>query len=163
LMIRLPKYWRFAKSAKKSSRDDISDKMRLLYSAVTAALLLLSEICQSILLASTTSAGFSEPKQSYSAQENAICVDSLVHIPANANNTKILLSTPCNNLAVTEFYAELTQANSNLDARAVGGTNAVSGTYSIYTRLCLPVDLPAAKKVTTIQILTYRETLNYIY
>lgn len=142
--------------------------MRSAYSAVTAALLLGSDVSPSTSLSSNAgisckSAGFSQPEPSHSAQGKAICVAGTVHISANASNTEILLTTPSNNSAVTEFYVELTQANSKLGATAVGGPHAVSGTYGIYTKLCLPVDPAAAEKVTTLQILTHGGTLDHTY
>lgn len=135
---------------------------------MTAALLFGSDVSPSIPLASNAgssckSTGFSQPEQSHSAQGKAICVAGTVHISANASNTEILITAPGNNSAVTELYVELTQANSKLGATAVGGTHALSGTYGIYTKLCLPVDPAAAKKVTTLQILTHGGTLDHTY
>jgi len=142
--------------------------MRSAYSAVTAALFFGSDVSPSIPSDSNAgisckSTGFSQPEQSHSAQGKAICVAGTVHISANASNTEILITTPGKNSAFTEFYVELTQANSKLGATAVGGTHALSGTYSIYTRLCLPVDPAAAKKVTTLQVLTHGGTLDHTY
>lgn len=86
-----------------------------------------------------------------------------MHVSASASNTEILLTAPSNNSAVTEFYVELTQANSNLGATAVGGPHTVSGTYGIYTRLCFPADPAAAENVTTLQVLTHGGTLDHTY
>ena len=107
--------------------------------------------------------GFSNPVESYSAGREASCVGGIVRIPTVANNTRILLSAPTTNSAVTEFYVELTQANSKLAATAIGGSTLVSGTYGIYTEICFPIDPVAAQKVTTLQILTHGGTLDCSY
>ena len=82
---------------------------------------------------------------------------------ASATNTKILIPAPKTNPAVTEFYVELTQANSKLGAIAVGGPFNVVGAYRIYSKLCLPADPASAKKVKTIQVLTHGGTLDHTY
>ena len=80
-----------------------------------------------------------------------------------ATNTKILLTAPNTNPAVTEFYVELTQANSKLGATAIGGPSTVTGTYGIFSKLCLPADAASAKKVKAVQVLTHGGTLDHTY
>lgn len=107
--------------------------------------------------------GFSNLVQSYSAGREASCIGGVVQTPVAANNTKILLSAPTTNAAVTEFYVELTQANSKIAATSVGGVNLVSGTYGIYTEVCFPANPVAAEKVATLQVLTHGGTLDHTY
>lgn len=66
-------------------------------------------------------------------------------------------------MAATELYVELTQANSKLAAAAVGGPSTVTGTYGIWSKLCLPADPTSAKKVKTLQVLTHGGTLDHTY
>lgn len=80
-----------------------------------------------------------------------------------ATNTKILISAPKTNPAVTELYVEFTQVNSKLAAAAIGGPSTVTGTYGIYSKLCFPADPISAKKVNTLQVLTHGGTLDHTY
>ena len=109
------------------------------------------------------SAGLFIPVQNHSTEEHASCVCSIIRISVAANNTKILFTAPATNAAVTDFYVELTQANSKLAATAVGGPNLVSGTFNIYAELCFPADPVSAKNVTTLQVMTHGGVLDHTY
>ncbi len=138
--------------------------MRALCAALTAPFLLaLVRPAFQLPTDASNVTGFSSPVQSYSAGEKAKCIEGIVRITAAATNTKILMTAPNSNAAITEFYVELTQANSKLGATAVGGANVVSGTYAIYVRLCFPANLATAEKVTTLQVLTHGGTLDHTY
>lgn len=57
-----------------------------------------------------------------------------------SQNLKINLDEPEDQLAATELIVELLQVNSDLATRVIGGPNPVTGTYTIYSNLCLSAD-----------------------
>ena len=135
-------------------------KMQSIYSAIKVTTFL-ALICLTISNPIGDSNGTSNLVQTVSAGKQAKCLQGLVQITVSASNSRILLTAPATNAAVTEFYVELTQANSKLAATAVGGPNLISGTYGIYAELCVPAD--PAKQVTTLQVLTHGGTLDHGY
>lgn len=104
---------------------------------------------------------FSYGQQSYSVGGKAVCVSVVVQVAATANNSKTLTSAPNTNTKVTELYVEFTQVNRRLATDSISGPASVTGTYCIYSKLCLPADLPSAKKVQNLQVLTHGGTLGH--
>lgn len=91
------------------------------------------------------------------------CIAENVHVSVRSNNTKLLLAEPANQTVATETFQESLQANSNLFARVNGGPNTITGKFSIYGKLCFPLDPKAAKEVQTVQFLTHGDTLDSTY
>lgn len=106
---------------------------------------------------------FINPKRSLSAGGKSSCTAGNVEIPVTATNFQILKPAPRTNIEVTQLYVELAQVNSKAAASAVGAPKAVTGTYSIYIKLCSPSDKAAQKKITTVQVLTHGGTLDHSY
>lgn len=106
---------------------------------------------------------FSNGLQSVSAGGKAACIGGFMQIPVTATNSKILMSAPNTNIGVTELYVEFSQVNSKLATTSIGGPAPVTGSYSIYLKLCLPADPASAKKVKTVQVLTHGGTLDHTY
>lgn len=98
-----------------------------------------------------------------SAGGNAICLEGTISVTTSAVNTLILYSGPPNNMAATEFLLELGQVNSSVVATTNGGPSTVSGTYSIFSKLCIPANATLAANVETVQFLTHGGTLDHTY
>ncbi|KAI4250737.1 MAG: hypothetical protein LQ352_005272 [Teloschistes flavicans] len=93
----------------------------------------------------------------------ANCVGGPFDISVTGTNTKILQAEPANNMAATELFVEIDQANSTLVARSNGGNSTITGTYQIYGKFCFPRDQRLALKVVTLQFLTHGGTLDNTY
>ncbi|KAL8634718.1 MAG: hypothetical protein Q9228_007704 [Teloschistes exilis] len=91
------------------------------------------------------------------------CFTGQIDVTASATNIKINFGEPPDQLAVTEFNVESLQVSSDLAKRLLGGPNPISGTWSIYSSLCVPSDPVAAKNVKTVQILTHGDSLSSTY
>ncbi|KAL8707005.1 MAG: hypothetical protein Q9201_000053 [Fulgogasparrea decipioides] len=91
------------------------------------------------------------------------CITGNIKVTATSTNFKINYNQPRDQLAVTDFSVEMLQANSDLMKRLVDGPNPVTGSWSIYSSLCLPANPLAAKNVKTVQVLTHGDTLSSSY
>ena len=91
------------------------------------------------------------------------CITENVHVSVTSTNIKLLLAEPANQTVATETFQELLQANSNLSVRLNDGPNTISGNFSIYGKLCFPLDHKAASEVQTVQLLTHGDTLDSTY
>lgn len=98
-----------------------------------------------------------------SAGGNSHCISGKINLTVTSQNFKINYAEPSNQFAVTEFIVELLQVNSTLAQRVIGNSRPITGTYGIYSSLCMPVDLEAARKVETVQFLTHGDTLSGSY
>lgn len=116
-----------------------------------------------VVKAAKTTAGFPHDQLALSVGKKAKCTTNYMNLAVSASNTKILLTAPATNMAATELFVELTQVNSNVTTEASGGSNVIAGTYSIYSKLCIPADPVLASKVQTLQILTHGGTLDNTY
>lgn len=136
----------------------------------------------SILLPSTTTAHFTYTSPAYdnstlgkdpitnaltvdhiSAGGKSRCISGNINLTVTAQNFEISYAEPSNQFAATEFIVELLQVNSTLAQRLVGGPRLITGTYSIYSTLCVPVNPETARKVKTVQFLTHGDTLSGSY
>ncbi|KAI4141451.1 MAG: hypothetical protein L6R39_005323, partial [Caloplaca ligustica] len=102
-------------------------------------------------------------QHSVSAGGKSTCIADNVQISVTATNLEILTPAPKTNSEVTQLYVERAQVNSKAAASAVGPPRTVTGTYSIYLKLCLPTDGATLEKVTTVQLLTHGGTLDHTY
>ncbi|CAL8578033.1 hypothetical protein XPA_003835 [Xanthoria parietina] len=91
------------------------------------------------------------------------CMSGNVEVTVTSTNFKIKYDQPRDQLAVTEFSVEMLQASSDLMQRLVDGPNPITGTWRIFSSLCLPADPVAAKNAKTVQILTHGDTLSSSY
>ncbi|KAL2289261.1 hypothetical protein FJTKL_02278 [Diaporthe vaccinii] len=95
---------------------------------------------------------------------DSVCVSGNIMVPINTTGTKILYTAPQDQVRVTESFVELNQVDSTFAINAVsGGPSVISGSYSIFCRLCLPSDPAKAHKVKTVQLLTHGATLDHTY
>ena len=109
-------------------------------------------------------AGFTgSVNRSYSTGKQASCVAGQIMVTVNSTNMKLLYNEPANQSVVTEFFQELTQANSTLVARTTGENSVIHGTYNIDATLCFPVNQTEGINVTTIQILVHGTGLDKSY
>ena len=118
---------------------------------------------KAIVLPRINTASFSNPKFTSSAGGNACCVTGTINVTVSATNEKILYSGPPNNMAATELLVEIAPQNSTIGATINGGPTVVSGTYGIFSKLCIPVKAADASKVQTVQLLTHGGTLDNTY
>lgn len=104
-----------------------------------------------------TADGFSsEPKVTYSAGQQAVCVEGFLQVPLVAVNKKIFYDGPKDNYELTALLADYMRVNSNVTSQLVGGDIYVVDTYSIFSRLCLPANERATEKqVDSVQFLTH--------
>lgn len=98
-----------------------------------------------------------------SAGGRSHCVSGNINLTVTAQNFQINYSQPSNQLAATELIVEFLQVNSTLIQRVVGDPRPITGTYSIYSSLCVPADSEAARKVRTVQFLTHGDTTSRSY
>jgi hypothetical protein len=108
-------------------------------------------------------AGIQSPVFSYSAGQKAICVSGILDVPVVATTVDVLYKGPANNFELTEFITGFLRRDSNTLAASTGGTKTVSDSFKIYSKLCVPADLNAAKNVTSVQFLTHGGTLDNTY
>jgi hypothetical protein len=107
--------------------------------------------------------GIASPIFSYSAGKKAVCVSGIVDVPVVATTVEVLYKGPANNFELTEFITDFFRRDSNTLARSIGGTNTVSDTFAIYSKLCVPADPETTKDLTSIQFLTHGGTLDNTY
>ncbi|KAL8787505.1 MAG: hypothetical protein Q9213_002163 [Squamulea squamosa] len=91
------------------------------------------------------------------------CMSGNIKVTATSTNFEIQIYQPRDQLAVTELSVEMLQISSDLTQRLLGGPYPVTGTWRIWSQLCLPADPLAAKNVKTVQILTHGDTLSSSY
>ena len=106
------------------------------------------------------SAGFNSSVTVPSTGGGASCITGSVQVAVTSNNIQLSYTGPANQLAATETIQEMLQANPK---SILGGVNPITGTYSIYSKLCLPSNPTAAKNVQTVQFLTHGDTLDSTY
>lgn len=84
------------------------------------------------------------------------CQDLTLSIPLTATTTVFSLPPPTNDIEVTDFVLNLTQAGANLAEASTAGTAETSGTYRVGATLCTPSS--SASRGTgsnTLQILSH--------
>ena len=91
------------------------------------------------------------------------CISGHINLTVTSQNFKISYAEPSNQLAATEFIVELLQVDSTLAQRLIGDSYPITGTYGIYSSLCVPISSEAARKVETVQFLTHGDTLSGRY
>ncbi|KAF2706113.1 catalytic protein [Pleomassaria siparia CBS 279.74] len=108
--------------------------------------------------------GIASPAFSYSTGGKAVCVSGTIDVPVVATTVEVLYKGPANNYELTEFITNFLRRESDTFATSIGGTNTVSDTFAIYSKLCVPADPPeTTKDLTSIQILTHGGTLDHTY
>ena len=126
------------------------------------AILAVSSFFNDISL-NASSTGFTTPTIGLSTSNKTSCVSGIVYVNVTANNTKLLLAEPDNELMVTEIMVELLGANSSIFERLSGGPNIISANYGIYSKLCLPINSKNTTRAQTVQFLTHGDTLDNDY
>lgn len=97
--------------------------------------------------------GFGKAVVHMSKGGNAKCVSGYVPVTASTDkNLKLDISLPKNQTQVTEFFIEYFSAGSDLAETVVLGNASVSGTWNIYSTLCVPND---EGKPTGVQLLSH--------
>lgn len=130
------------------------------------AWLLKSATLLAVLAASSTSAHLNYPvsnlSNTASGGGNSNCISGTIRLTVTSQNLRINYEGPRDQLAATEFVVEMLQVNSDLMKRVVLGPTSITGTYAIFSKLCLPgnagVDVPK-----TVQFLTHGDTLSSSY
>lgn len=108
--------------------------------------------------------GFSNGIIGTSTGGDSTCVSGNIMVSINTTGTNILYTAPQDQVRVTESFVELNQVDSTFAINAVsGGPSVISGSYSIFCRLCLPSDPAKARKAKTVQLLTHGATLDHTY
>ena len=99
-----------------------------------------------------------------SADGKAACVRGKINVTASASNTKLLLSSPASQEELTQMTVEMAQAGSDFVQRVTsGGPSQVSGTFQMYSQLCVPNNASAAGQVRTLHFLSHGATLDHTY
>ena len=107
---------------------------------------------------------FSSPSYGTSANGKAACIRGKISVTASALNTKLLLESPHSQAELTQTTVDMAQAGSDYLQRVTsGGSSQVSGTYEIYSQLCVPNNGSAAGNVQTLQFLSHGGTLDHTY
>ena len=101
---------------------------------------------------------------SFSADKKASCALGNINVTTTSTNTNLVLSPPADGMALTEIFVELQQSGSNFTTAVTsGGPLEVTGTYSIFIKLCVPTDAGARSDMRTVQLLTHGATLDNTY
>ena len=98
-----------------------------------------------------------------SAGGNTYCIAGNIKLTVTTQNLQLNYSESSSQLAVTELIVELLQVNSTFAQRVATGPRSITGTYNIYSSLCVPANATAARKVDTVQFLTHADTLSSRY
>lgn len=107
---------------------------------------------------------FSELTDSHiSAGGNSNCITGNIKLTVTTPNLQLNYKESSSQLAVTELIVELLQVNSTFMQQIVTSPHSITGTYNIYSSLCVPADATAARKVDTVQFLTHADTLSSLY
>ncbi|KAM3065312.1 hypothetical protein ACMFMG_004304 [Clarireedia jacksonii] len=106
--------------------------------------------------------GFSSPQLSFSAARKAVCVQGYIQVPVEATNVEILYDGPADNSQLTALFRDLFAVDSTVAAKLVGPTTSISATYTIFSRLCVPVNATHGS-INTVQFLTHGGTLDHTY
>jgi hypothetical protein len=107
--------------------------------------------------------GIAGPNFSYSEGQKAICVTGIVDVPTIATNVEILYKGPANNYELTEFITNFVRRDTDTFATSIGGSQQISDTFSIYSKLCVPADTKNASRPTSVQFLSHGGTLDHTY
>jgi pimeloyl-ACP methyl ester carboxylesterase len=107
--------------------------------------------------------GIAGPNFSYSEGQKAICVTGIVDVPVIATNLEILYKGPENNYELTEFITNFVRRDTDTFATSFGGSQQISDTFSIYSKLCVPADTKNASRPTSVQFLSHGGTLDHTY
>lgn len=81
--------------------------------------------------------GFKDPIIRSSVGGHAICIEGTIDVKASAEVTHIKIEQPKDQIQLTNLILEYTQINSTLSERISGGERRLSGTYGIYSQICL--------------------------
>jgi len=143
---------------------DLSKMYEFLGLGFLAAQLPFSAAASSAVSSSLTSkfntSFLSSPTFAYSAGGKAVCVSANIPVPVNASNIDITVTAPANTAALTNFFRDLFTVGSTTAQSAIGGPVQVTGTYSIFSKLCVPVTGPIKPAV---HFLTHGGTTDYTY
>lgn len=108
--------------------------------------------------------GFSNGIIGNSTGGDSTCISGKIKVSINATGTDILYEAPQDQVRVTQAFVDLNQVDSTFAMNAAsGGPSVISGSYSIFCKLCLPSDPAKAAKVKTVQLLTHGATLDHTY
>lgn len=108
--------------------------------------------------------GFSNGIIGRSTGGDSTCISGNVVVSINTTGTKILYTAPQDQMRLTDSFVEMNQVDSTFAADATsGGPSVISGSYSIFCKLCLPSDPAKSSKVKTVQLLTHGATLDHTY
>ncbi|MCJ1310978.1 hypothetical protein MMC25_004647 [Agyrium rufum] len=107
--------------------------------------------------------GIVDPSTTYSAGKKATCLTGYIPITVKAMNAKILAPAPADQYQTSETFVEMQQAGGNYAATAVGGTNSITGTYNIFSKVCFPNNASAVAGLQTVQLLIHGATLDHTY
>lgn len=123
-----------------------------------------SAITSNGLTRNLTTDGFSNGVIGKSTGGDSTCVSGNIKVSINATGTNIPYTVPQDQMSLTESFVEMNQVDSTfaLDATS-GGPSVISGSYDIFSKLCLPKDPKKANKVKTVQLLTHGATLDHTY
>lgn len=106
---------------------------------------------------------FSQPALTYSAAREAICITGNIQLSVSSSNSKILAPAPADQFQTTQAFLLMQQAGGNYSTASVGGANPVSGTFTIFSKLCFPNNTAAVANLKTVQFLTHGATLDNTY
>jgi hypothetical protein len=113
---------------------------------------------------SLTTYGLLNPSFPHSFGGNAVCVSGTIDVPVHATATEVLYKGPINNFELTGFITNFMRRDSDTFATSLGGPQNISGTFSIYSKFCVPAN--SANKTQhprSVQCLTHGGTLDHTY
>ena len=107
--------------------------------------------------------GFSKSSISYSASKKAICLTGHISVTSNATTYQVLVPAPADQYQTTQFFVDLQRPPFDFGAKIIDGSRPTSGTWKIFSKLCIPNRPNAAAAVRTVQVLTHGITLDSSY
>ncbi|KAF2757450.1 alpha/beta-hydrolase [Pseudovirgaria hyperparasitica] len=105
--------------------------------------------------------GFEDASVYPSRGGKAVCVRGIIPVEAvSPMNVHFNYDVPANQSVLTQTFVSMVTPGSPFMQQIMGGTNSVSGTYNIYSELCLPAGNAQPKAV---QFLTHGIGFNHLY
>lgn len=88
------------------------------------------------------------------------CINStgLITVTVTMQNFKIKYNSAERSISCYRVHPRVLKPSSTLVERLVGGPRQITGTYSIYSSLCLPANPAKARHVKTVHFLTHGDT-----
>jgi pimeloyl-ACP methyl ester carboxylesterase len=113
--------------------------------------------------AALSAAGFQNNAFQYSAGKSAVCVTGLVPVSVKAQTFNVLYNGPKDNYELTEFITSFLRVGSTTIQNGLGAPKNTTGTFNIYSKLCIPAATKDAKSLKSVQFISHGAHIDSSY